>query len=77
MINRAKQSLPIADIHIVENQDESIAIYHAAPYRLEKMKGIDAPALLKRLYSKEKGKIVTRETFIQGCKPLQAWLKAK
>jgi hypothetical protein len=32
MMERAEKSLPIADIHSVESQDESIAIYHAAPH---------------------------------------------
>lgn len=37
MMERAEKKLPISDIHSVESQDESIAIYHAAPYRLSLM----------------------------------------
>ncbi len=35
-MERVEKQLPIAAVHSVESQDESIAIYNAAPYRLDK-----------------------------------------
>ena len=76
MMERAEKSLPIADIRSVESQDESIAIYHAAPYRLEQMK-TDVDAALKQLYRKHKHTIVSRDTFLNECKMFKKWLKAE
>ena len=76
MMERAEKSLPIADIHSVESQDESIAIYHAAPYRLEQMK-TDVDAALKQLYRKHKHTIVSRDTFLNECKMFKKWMKAE
>ena len=73
MMERAEKSLPIADIHSVESQDESIAIYHAAPYRLEQMK-TDVDAALQQLYRKHKHTIVSRDTFLRECTALSYWL---
>lgn len=77
MANRATQSSPISDILSVESQDESIAIYHAAPLRLEKMKRANVSALLKQLYEKANGTVVSREVFLKECSPLKKWLLAK
>ena len=52
--DQATEHLPIADIHNVEGQDASIAIYHTAPLRLEKTQGVDAPSLLKNYIKTEK-----------------------
>ena len=76
MMERAEKKLPISDIHSVESQDESIAIYHAAPYRLEQMK-TDVDAALKQLYRKHKHTIVSRDTFLNECKMFKKWLKSK
>lgn len=76
MMDRAEKKLPIADIRSVESQDESFAIYHAAPYRLEQMK-TDVDAALKQLYRKHKHTIVSRDTFLQECKMFKKWMKSK
>lgn len=76
MMERAEKSLPIVDIRSVESQDESIAIYHAAPYRLEQMK-TDVDAALKQLYRKHKHTIVSRDTFLQECEALRSWLMSE
>ena len=76
MMERAEKSLPIADIRSVESQDESIAIYHAAPYRLEQMR-TDVDAALKQLHRKHKHTIVSRDTFLNECKMFNKWLKAE
>ena len=73
MIERAEKTLPIANIRSVESQDESIAIYHAAPYRLEQMK-TDVDAALQQLYRKHKHTIVSRDTFLRECTALSYWL---
>ena len=73
MMERAEKTLPIADIHSVESQDESIAIYHATPYRLEQMK-TDVDAALQQLYRKHKHTIVSRDTFLRECTALSYWL---
>lgn len=77
MMERAEKSLPIADIHSVESQDESIAIYNAAPYRLTLEDTATVNATLQQLYSKYKHTVVSRETFLKECKKLQHWLKSK
>ncbi len=77
MMERAEKKLPIADIHSVESQDESIAIYHAAPYRLSLMKATSVNTALQQLYRKYKHAVVSRDTFLQECKTLQKWLKSK
>ena len=77
MMERAEKKLPIADIHSVESQDESIAIYHAAPYRLSLMKATSVNTALQQLYSKYKHTVVSRDMFLQECKTLQKWLKSK
>lgn len=77
MMERAEKSLPIADIHSVESQDESIAIYHAAPYRLSLMKATSVNATLQQLYRTHKHAVVSRDMFLQECKTLQRWLKYK
>ena len=76
-MERAEKSLPIADIHSVESQDESIAIYHAAPYRLtlEDMAAVNTT--LQQLYTNHKHTIVSRDTFLRECKTLQHWLKSE
>ena len=76
MMERAEKSLPIADIHSVESQDESIAIYHAAPYRLSLMNATSVNTTLQQLYSKYKHTVVSRETFLKECKTLRKWLKS-
>jgi hypothetical protein len=73
MMERAEKTLPIANIRSVESQDESIAIYHAAPYRLEQMK-TDVDAALQQLYRKHKHTIVSRDTFLRECTALSYWL---
>lgn len=77
MMERAEKKLPIADIHSVESQDESIAIYHAAPYRLTLEDTATVNATLQQLYGKYKHTVVSRETFLKECKKLQHWLKSK
>ena len=77
MMERAEKSLPIADIHSVESQDESIAIYHAAPYRLTLEGSTSAGTTLQQLYSKYKHTVVNRDTFLQECKTLQNWLMSE
>lgn len=77
MMERAEKSLPIADIHSVESQDESIAIYHAAPYRLSLMNATSVNTTLKQLYRDHKHTIVSRDTFLQECKILRNWLKSR
>jgi DNA-binding LytR/AlgR family response regulator len=77
MMERAEKSLPIADIHSVESQDESIAIYHAAPYRLSLMKATSVNATLQQLYRTHKHAVVSRDMFLQECKTLQRWLEYK
>ena len=77
MMERAKKSLPIADIHSVESQDESIAIYHAAPYRLTLEVTTSVNTALQQLYHNHKHIIVSREVFLQECKALQDWLKSE
>ena len=75
MMERAEKKLPIANIHSVESQDESIAIYPAAPYRLTLMKATSVNTALQQLYSKYKHTVVSRDTFLKECKTLQDWLK--
>ena len=77
MMERAEKSLPIADIRSVESPDESIAIYHAAPYRLSLKDAITVNTTLQQLYSKYKHTVVSRDTFLQECKTLQNWLKSE
>ena len=77
MMERAEKKLPISDIHSVESQDESIAIYHAAPYRLSLMKATSVNATLQQLYRTHKHAVVSRDTFLKECKMLQNWLKSK
>ena len=77
MMERAEKKLPIADIHSVESQDESIAIYHAAPYRLSLMKATSVNTALQQLYHNHKHTIVSRDRFLQECKALQHWLKSE
>ncbi len=77
MMERAEKSLPIADIRSVETQDESIAIYHTAPYRLSLMKATSVNTALQQLYSKYKHTVVSRDMFLKECKTLQHWLKSQ
>ena len=77
MMERAEKTLPIADIHSVESQDESIAIYHAAPYRLTLEVTTSVNTALQQLYHNHKHTIVSREVFLQECKALQDWLKSE
>ena len=74
MMERAEKKLPIADIHSVESQDESIAIYHAAPYRLSLLDMATVNTALRQLYNKHKYTIVGRDTFLQECQSLRLWL---
>ena len=73
----AKKRLSIADIRSVESQDESIAIYHSAPYRLEKSSNAKVDALLLQLYRNHKHTVVTRKVFLRECGALKQWLKEK
>ena len=73
----AEKRLPIADIHSVESQDESIAIYNAAPYRLEKSGNAKVNDLLLQLYRDHKYTIVSREVFLRECGALKRWLRRK
>ena len=66
MMERAEKTLPIADIRSVESQDESIAIYHSAPYRLEQMK-TDVDAALKQLYRKHKHSRLLQDAYKRPC----------
>ena len=68
---------PTADIHNVESQDESIAIYYTAPYRLEKSGNAKVNALLRQLYHNHKHTVVTRKVFLRECKALKGWLEGK
>ena len=77
MMERAEKTLPIANIHSVESQDESIAIYHAAPYRLTLEDTATVNTALQQLYRKHKHHVVNRDTFQQECKALQNWLMFK
>ena len=77
MMERVEKTLPIADIHSVESQDESIAIYHAAPYRLTLEDTATVDTTLRQLYRNHKHTIVSREVFLQECKALQDWLKSQ
>ena len=73
----ARKRLPFADIHNVESQDESIAIYYTAPYRLEKSGNAKVDALLQQLYHNHKHTVVTRKVFLLECKALKGWLMRK
>jgi hypothetical protein len=73
----AEKRLPIADIHDVEPQDESIAIYYTAPYRLEKSDNAKVDALLRQLYRNHKHTVVSREVFLRECGALKRWLSGK
>jgi DNA-binding LytR/AlgR family response regulator len=70
MMERAEKTLPIADIHSVESQDESIAIYHAAPYRLTLEDMAAVGTALRQLYRNHKHTMVSREVFLQECQAL-------
>jgi hypothetical protein len=72
-----EKRLPIADIRSVESQDESIAIYHSAPFRLEKSSNAKVDDLLIQLYHNHKHTIVNREVFLRECKALKGWLRGK
>ena len=76
-IKLVEKRLPIADIHNVESQDESIAIYYTAPYRLEKSGNAKVNALLQQLYHNHKHTVMTRKVFLEECKALKGWLKGK
>ncbi|MBO4586988.1 MAG: hypothetical protein J5677_04135 [Bacteroidales bacterium] len=76
-MEHAEKTLPIADIRSIESQDESIAIYHAAPYRLTLEDSTSVNTTLQQLYSKYKHTVVSREVFLQECKALQDWLKSE
>ena len=73
----AGKRLPIAEIHSVESQDESIAIYNSAPYRLEKSGNSKVDALLLQLYRDHKCTMVSREVFLRECGALKGWLRGK
>jgi hypothetical protein len=73
----AGQRLPVVDIHSVESQDESIAIYNTAPYRLEKTYNAKINDLLLQLYHNHKHTIVTRKVFLRECRSLKGWLRRK
>ena len=73
----AGKRLPIAEIHSVESQDESIAIYNSAPYRLEKSGNSKVDALLLQLYRDHKHTVVSREVFLRECGALKRWLSGK
>ena len=73
----AEKRLPFADIHNVESQDESIAIYYTAPYRLEKSGNTKVDALLRQLYRNHNHTVVTRKVFLRECKTLKRWLEGK
>ena len=76
-MERAGKSLPIADIRSFESQDESIAIYHTAPYRLTLMDSASVNTALRQLYSKYKHTMVSRENFLRECKTLRDWLMSE
>jgi hypothetical protein len=61
----------------VESQDESIAIYYTASYRLEKSGNAKVDALLRQLYRNHKHTMVTRKVFLEECMALKGWLKGK
>ena len=73
----AEKRLPVADIRSVESQDESIAIYNTAPYRLEKSGNSKVDALLLQLYRDHKHTVVSREVFLRECGALKRWLSGK
>ena len=77
MMERAEKKLPISDIRSLESQDESIAIYHAAPYRLTLEDMATVSTALRQLYSKYKHTIVSRDIFLQECETLRFWLMSK
>ena len=77
MIERAERQLPIATINSVESQDESIAIYHAVPYRLEQLNVARVNAALQRLYNTHKHTVVHRDTFLKECGIMKTWLQSK
>jgi len=72
-----EKRLPIADVRNVELQDESIAIYYTAPYRLGKSGNAKVDALLQQLYRNHKHTIVTRNVFLEECKALKGWVRGK
>lgn len=74
MMERAEKQLPIATIHSVESQDESVAIYHSAPYRLDRMNARKVNDILRQLYRERRHTIVSRPVFMQQCEYLQGWL---
>ena len=75
VIERVGKTLPLADIHSVELQDEAIAIYQSAPYRLEKKRKTEkVKVTLSQLYKKYKHTVVSRETFLRECRMLREWL---
>ena len=73
----AEKRLPIAEIHSVESQDESIAIYNSVPYRLEKSGNEKVNDLLLQLYRDHKCTMVSREVFLRECGALKGWLRGK
>jgi hypothetical protein len=73
----AEKRLPVTDIRSVESQDESIAIYHSAPYRLEKSGNAKVNDLLLQLYRNHKHTIVSRKVFLRECGALKGWLRGK
>ena len=67
MMRLTTRRLRIAEIRSLDTQDETTAIYSAAPYRLEHLKTGKINANLKRLYHKYKHNIVSRDTFNCEC----------
>ena len=74
MMEHADKRLKIDDVHSIETMDESIAIYHTAPYSLEQMDSVDVCVALKGLYAKYKNYLVNRDMFERECGILIDWL---
>ena len=84
MMDFRDNALPIATVHNLESKDESIAIYHTAPYQLEQSTNVNAA--LRQLYNTFKYTVVTRDTFLNHtcppsmaneCATLHSWLTAE
>lgn len=67
MMQRATERLPIADIHRLDTMDETIAIYHTAPYTFEQLDSAKACAALRKFYRQHKNTLVRRDVFEQEC----------
>ena len=67
MSDYVEKHISIADIHSVEGQDKSIAIYNTAPLQLENASIPNPNSTLKDLYLHRKGTLLPRNEFLKNC----------